>query len=268
MSTETNSTKDAIPESATADFEEAARSVQARITECLTRAVKIYCDEAESQVVRDVTKAYLYTLCRERPRFLLAALQYLRGLNLDLPTAGRYCLPELIVQTPARWEFEHVDVFGVVSDALSCAGRYRTCSSFVAVHPVQTGDPLICDLEPMRIPMRHKPTSPWFIAFRRRRHLKDQLGSRCRALVGHARKLTKREFLEEFSRRPTPVELRRHFTSPSGKQTWAPDPNKRITHVEAHELLSRTGYTPEEFWREVRKPNTVIPHKPQLEFAL
>jgi hypothetical protein len=236
--------------------------VQSRINECLTRAVKILCADSEPQVVRDVVRAYLYTLCRERCRFLRAALHYLHQLHLELPEAGRHSLAELIVQTPARREFEYVDVFGPVADALCCAGRYRTCSKFVAVHPVKSADPLYSDFEPMRIPMRHKPTSPWFRSYKRRCQLKSQLGTRFRSLVGHARSLTKTEFLEQFAARPgeevAMVDRKgRHYTL-----------RHRMPDVSTYVLLARTGYTPEEFWREVRKPDTVRPHKPQLEFTL
>lgn len=146
-----------------------------------------------------------------------------------------------------------------MSDALCCAGRYRTCSKFVAVHPVEPADPLICEIEPMRIPMRHKPTSPWFQSFMRRSQLKHELGASSRSLVGYARRMTKAEFLEQFAAKPgeqIPMVDRR------GKPYTV---SRRIPDIPAHRLLARTGYTPEEFWREVRKPNTVTPHKPQLE---
>ena len=234
--------------------------LQSRITECLRRAVKLFCDEKQTPVLRGVLRAYLHTLCKERPRFVRAALHYLGAHNLELPSAGRYSLPELILHPPARWEFEHVDVFGTVSDALCCAGRYRTCARFVAVHPVEPGDPLLCELEPLRIPMRHKPTSPWLQSFLRRRQLKDELGSRGRALVGCARGMTKAEFLEQFAAKPGEAigMVDRHGRAYTLR--------RRIPDIPPHALLARTGYTPEEFWREVRRPNTVAPHKPQLEF--
>jgi hypothetical protein len=233
--------------------------IEARITECLTRAVRIFCGEEQTPVVRAVAGAYLYTLCKHRIRFLRSALHFLHSLEIELPEAGRYSLAELIVHPPGRWEFEHVDVFGTVSDALCCAGRYRTCAKFLAVHPVEPGDPLICEFEPMRIPMRHKPTSPWFRSLMRRLQLKDELGSRCRALVSCARSMTKAEFLEQFGAKPgeeIPM-VDRH-----GRPYTL---RRRIPDIPPHRLLARTGYTPEEFWREVRKPNTVPPHKPQLE---
>lgn len=236
--------------------------VQSRINECLTRAVKILCEKNESQVVRDVVRAYLYALCRERVLFLQAALHYLHHSGMELPEVGRYSLAELIVQPPARWEFEHVDVFGVVSDALCCAGRYRTCSVFLAVHPVEPTDPLICELEPMRIPMRHKPTSPWFCSYKRRCVLKNQLGTRFRSMVGHARGLTKTEFLEQFAAKPG------EEVAMVDRKGRAYTLRRRLPDISAHALLARTGYTPEEFWREVKRPNTVTPHKPQLEFTL
>lgn len=236
-----------------------ALQIQNRITKCLTRAVKLYCDERRPEVVRNVLRAYLYTLCKERSRFLLCAIRYLRSLEYELPETGRYSLTELIIHPPARWEFEHVDVFGTISDAMCCAGRYRTCAKFLAVHPVEQGDPLICAQEPWRIPMRHKLTSPWYQSFMRRRQLKAELGTRCRALVGYARGMTKAEFLEQFAARPgeeIPMVDRkgRPYTI-----------KRRIPDIDPRALLARTGYTPAEFWREVRKPNTTLPHKPQLE---
>ena len=237
----------------------AASRIQARISECLSRAVKTYCDQREAAVVRDVIKAYLYNLCKERPRFLLAALQYLRNLDLALPVSGRYSLAELIIHPPARWEFEYLDVFGTVADALCCAGRYRTCAKFFAVHPVQPGDPLICELEAMRIPMRHKPTSPWFKSFMRRRQLKNELGSRGRSLVGYARTMTKAEFLEQFAAKPGDEIA---MVDRKGRPYTI---RRRIPDISRYTLLDRTGYSPEEFWREVKRPNTIAPHKPQLE---
>jgi hypothetical protein len=233
--------------------------VQTRITECLTRAVRIFRDENQTSVVRAVAEAYLYTLCKERIRFLRAALHYLRSLEIELPEAGRFSLTELIIRPPARWEFEHVDVFGTVSDALCCADRYRTCARFVAVHPVEPGDPLICPQEPMRVPLRHKPTSPWFRALMRRLQLKHELGPRCRALVSCARVMTKTEFLEQFGAKPGEQIT---MTDRRGRPYTL---SRRIPDIPLHRLLARTGYTPEEFWREVRKPYTVPPHRPQLQ---
>ena len=109
----------------------AALQIQTRIAECLRRAARICCDENQPPVVRDVATAYLFTLCKQRVRFLRAALQYLCARGLELPETGRHSLAELIVHPPARWEFEHVDVFGTASDALCCAGRAAlySCSS-------------------------------------------------------------------------------------------------------------------------------------------
>lgn len=233
--------------------------IQSRIQQCLTRAVRIHCDQARPQVERDLVRAYLYTLCRQRARFLSAALGYLRSHELDLPQTGGLSLPELIVHPPARWEFQYVDVFGTVGDAFCCAARYRTCAQFLAVHPVAPADPLFCPEEPSRIPMRHKLTSPWFQAYRRRGQLKHELGTRHRSLVGYARSMTKREFLEQFEAKPGAV------IPMVDRKGRAYTLSKRVSDVSRHALVERTGYTPEEFWREVRKPNTVAPHKPQLQ---
>lgn len=84
--------------------------IQSRITECLKRAAKICCDEKQAPVIREVTRAYLYTLCIERVRFLKAAFQYLRVSDVELPESGRCSFMELIIHPPARWEFEHVNI--------------------------------------------------------------------------------------------------------------------------------------------------------------
>jgi hypothetical protein len=243
----------------TQEITDQAGCVRARISECLGHAVRILCNEQEPQVVRDVVQGYLYSLCRNRAGFLKAAFRHLSHQDVELPTAGRFSLSELIVHPPARWEFEHVDVIGIISDAVSCAGRYRTCSRFLAVHPLELSDPLICEREPQRIPIRHKPSSPWFQRFVRRQQLKLELGSQYRALVGYARTMTKGEFLEQFVARPgTSIPMIDRKGRPYTVTRGIPD-------ISTYKLLNRTGYTPEEFWREVRRPNTVAPHKPQLE---
>jgi len=247
------------PQEAT-DIDAAARVVQNRITQCLTRAVKTYCDGNQPVVVRDVLKAYLFSLCKNRVDFLRSAFRCLNSVGMELPETGRFSLSELIVHPPARWEFEHLDLFGTVSDAVSCAGRYRTCAKFVAVHRLEIGDPLLCPMEGRRIPLRHKSTSPWFQALNRRMQLKHQLGSRSRALVGYARKMTKTEFLEQFN---TPKGQQIKMTDKQGRPYTR---QRLIPEIPVYRLLALTGYTPDEFWREVRKPNTVKPHKPQLEF--
>jgi hypothetical protein len=244
------------------DLETYAQQIHARIHECLSRAVRIYCDQARLPVVHAVVEAYLFALCRDRVGFLRSALRYLRARRIPLPDAGAFSLPELMVHPPARWEFEHVDVFGTVSAALCCARRYRICSRFVCVYPVQNDDPLIFDREPNRIPMRHKTTSPWFHAFVRRQRLKNELGAKHRSLVGYARKLTKTEFLEQFAANPgaeIPMIDRkgRNYTL-----------RRLIPDISPHALLTRTGYTPAQFWREVRHPNTQESRKPQMELAL
>lgn len=237
------------------DMEEA--KVQLRITECLTRAVKVYCDEKKPPVVRDVLKSYLFTLCKRRVQFLQAAIANLRATGEEPSESFR--VADLIVHPPARWEFEHVDVFGRISDALCCATRYRVCSKFLGVYPLAEDDPFSTLATLSRIPMRHKPTSPWHRAFMRRLEIKHLLGSRGRALVSYARSMTKGEFLEQFAAKPG-TEIR--MTDKKGRPYTL---RRMIPDVPAHALLDRTGYTPEEFWREVKKPNTITPHYPQLE---
>ena len=240
----------------------AAQQVVSRIQECRRRAVHLYCDNTRPPAVHAVLEAYLYCLCTERILFLQAAIQYFRSRKFPLPEHGPLSLVELIVHPPARWEFEHVDVFGAVSDALCCARRYRVCSWFIAIHPVQSDDPLTCEREPMRIPIRHKPTSPWFQDFRRRNQLKNELGSRLRSLVGYARKMTKAEFLEQFAATPgSDIPM----TDRSGRRYTI---RRLIPDASPELLLTRTGYTPAEFWREVRNPNTRPARKPQLELSL
>lgn len=241
-----------------AGLAEAARAVLGRITHCRIRAFRLQQDTSEPQVLRDVACAYLGTLCRNRVAFVRAALRYLQSRQVELPEAGRYCLTEMLVHPPARWEFEHLDLFGTVGDALSCAGRYRTCDQFVAVYPVVESDPLFGEIEERRIPLRHKPSSPWFQAYRRRMELKHDLGS-FRWLVGYARKMNKAEFLEQFLARPGEViKMVDRNGRPYQRIRLIPD-------IPPHRLLNLTGYTPGEFWREVRKPNSVKQHKPQLE---
>jgi hypothetical protein len=244
------------------DLETTAQQIHVRIRECLSRAVRIYCDQTRLPVVHAVLEAYLFTLCRERVGFLRSALRYLHIKRIPLPDDGPFSLTELIVHPPARWEFEHVDVFGTVSAALCCARRYRICARFVRVHPMQNDDPLISDREPNRIPMCHKSTSPWFQAFLRRQRLKNELGSRHRSLVGYARKTTKAEFLEQFAARPG-AEI--PMIDRKGRSYTL---RRLIPDISLDALLTRTGYTPAQFWREVRHPNTQEPRKPQMELAL
>lgn len=205
------------------------------------------CSVEVKDVRRDVASAFL-NMAKRRPEFLRAAFR-----NTQLQERNR-SVEDVVIRTPARWEFEHVVVFGPVEDAYSMAGRYRLASKFIAVHPIEVSDPIE---QSHCIPYFHKDDSPYRKAYVGRMELKHQLGS-WRSLVSRARKSTKKRFLSHwYASKGTEV--------PNGDGSTTVKTMKDMSDAK---LLARTGYTPEEFWREVKNPGTVTPKKPQFELSL
>lgn len=204
------------------------------------------------EVRRAVSDAFVNSLRTRHREFLRAAFQ-----NRDVQAAERG-VEDVLIRTPARWEFEHIIVFGSIEDAYTVAGRYRVASKFVAVHPVQPTDPLAGRM----VGYIHKQTSPWLKAFNRRMELKRQLGS-YRSLVGKARKMTKENFIAHWRvSKGSRITINATVLDPQTRKRKADqfEQVKTMKDLSDDKLLSRTGYTPEQFWQEVRKPGSVPTH--------
>lgn len=237
-----------------------AEEIMERLKRRAINALLISRNESKPQIVRDVAGAYL-KVHKNHLNYLKAAFenQFIRQtIETGEPLFGETKLPfrfaDLLVNVPAMWEFEFVQVPANVNDVMNCVSRY-SWGKFMAVRPLAPTDPFSF----IRVPIIHKESSPFHQRYSRRMALKRELGSTYRSLVGYARKWTKREFLEQFN---TPPGQTIKSVDAKGK----PYQRRRIIpNIEAWDLLNRTGYTPEEFWREVKKPNSVKPHRPQGE---
>lgn len=236
----------------------AEQELRDRLDRCLRVTVHRFCDEKQPAIIREVAGAYLYDVHKRRLDFVRAQFANLwvrQYLESELCPKG--FITDHLVDVEARWEFEHLDSFCGVAEAMCLAGRYRTCDKFIGVHPLLPGDPWHWE----RIPMRHKASSPWHRGLKRRMELKRQLGD-ARAMVGYARKWTKARFLEEYFMPKTGVVRLYDDGTP---HNW----NTSLPRLEVWDLIRRTGYEPSEFWREVNNPYTVKPRKPaQLELSL
>jgi hypothetical protein len=207
---------------------------------------------------RAVAQALINTLLPRHREFMLAAVR-----NRAIREHHDITSEDLIFKTPARWEFSNVNVFGDVQSATCIAGRYRVAAGFVAVHPLLPDDPFP---NHRCIPYQHKPHSPYAITYRRRSELKHQLGSR-RSIVTRAWKMSLSEFLAQWRvRKGEDVSWESRKMNPQTRKFHPETVTKMkcMKDMTDAELLKRTGYTPEQFWREVHNPNTVTPLKPEL----
>ena len=252
-------------------LDEAVARVQSRIEERRLRAWHTSLHDPDP-TIRKMMHDYVAIICKRRAEFMQAALRcewYAEFMFKEDETLRAGAVEDLIVKPPAGWDFTHTYVFGDIPDAICCYHRYDACQEYLGVSPVLPDDPW----HPMQVPLRHKETSPWYQRLKRRRELKHQLGP-YRSLVGYARKWTKAEFLDEFTKVKIPKEELIQYGNSAGTSIWYgpkkgdPRREKRIPDIQPWELLQRTGYTPAEFWREVKKPNTIKPRKPQLELSI
>lgn len=241
--------------------EEAVNRVRERVRERAARCILKTRDP--DPIVAGMATAYLNVI-RNLGEYVVAALRC--RAYVDALERGVVTMEDTLVRPPVRWEFEHAHVLGDIGAAISCANRYDACSKFVGITPLYKGDPW----DDRHIMLVHKDTSPWFLRLQRRRVLKAQLGSKLRSLVSHARGWTKTRWLEEFNTPAIPKEELKTITFPNGWKGYTKKPGdtrkmRCIPEVTAEELRRRTGYTPEDFWRECKKPGTVKPLFPQME---
>lgn len=250
-----------------------AEELNERLNYKAVRALLVSRCEAKPQLMRDVCAAYL-EVHRNLAQYLHAAIRnpdikaWIESGD-DYRSVGftqRFDLAEFMLNLPALWEFEFTKIVGTVNDANWCAAQYKWVH-FIGVRPVHPAYP--CGR--MRIPIFHKANSRFRIGYEGRKALKRSLGSQFRSLVNFARKSTKKDFLSEFHMPPPDRSKQQRVEYPGGMIGYddiAPYRSKRCVHLEAEELLKKTGYTSEEFWREVKQPGTVAPRKPQLELLL
>lgn len=232
------------------DSIEQARQLQSRLLERATRAVRASLDESRPQMVRDICKAYL-GVHKNLATYLKAALQnkeVQEWMDGKVQAFMPFTLPSFIVNIPAVWEFEFVEVTGSVNDANWCASQYRW-NKFIGVRP------LLPDtrFHHFRIPIIHKSNSRFRVGWENRNRLKAMLGSKYRRLVNDARGMGKGEFLEEFHKVAIPRHLQEinEIVQKSGRVLKVGYTGKQVRDITADKLLVLTGYTPEEFWREV-----------------
>lgn len=264
-------------------LDEAVARCMTRINERKARALNASLHDKDP-VIRKMMHDYVHIVYKRRPEFMLAGLHceaYADHMFKADETLKDGALEELIVKPPARWDFIHTYVFGDVADAVCCYNRYDACKEYLGVYPMDQGDPW----HALNVMMRHKDSSPWYQRLKRRRELKKQLGRRLQSLVGYARGHTKAEFIKQFYTPAIPKhEMEQiHYASRydvvnqrmmPGRQVGYTKkkgdtrPMRLIPEITEAQLLHLTGYTPEGFWREVKKPNTVPPKRPQLELTL
>jgi hypothetical protein len=207
-----------------------------------------------------VAQAYL-TIHQHLPEFWRAMVKHPHFKFLCEDDPG-FSLAERLVRVPARWEFQHINVFGEVGDAMTTAGRYAASKVFLTVHPIAPGDPWCADWRKQpRVPYIHKPTSPFRITYVRKNELRAQLRGYS-PLVNHAKGMNKSEFLEQFAAKPGTET--KHVDRRGQPYTL----RKRVPDMTPFKLLLLTGYTVEEFWQEVHNPRTKTPRFPQPELAL
>lgn len=245
------------------DLNDRAKALTERINYCAARALQMSMDESHPPIARDLLRAFAKEVHPNRIAYLRAALKNTEYRawaeeGKDRHFENHTCefnLENLLVYPPARWTFAFTYVVGCVRDANLCAHRYRW-DKFVSVQPLGEGDAY----SPTRVPICHLPNSRFRIGYEGRKKLKQALG-RHRALVSYARKWTKERFLDEFHQ---PEQGHDGFYK-DGKPFHK---DKLVPHLAPERLLTLTGYTPEEFWREVKKPTTQIPRFPQLTLGL
>lgn len=230
--------------------EQAAQQVEARLQERVRRAALVAVRKDLPPMVRDIARAY-FDVHRRLDVYLKAAFknQHIRSwMNGEHKVFVPFDLASFIVNVPAIWEFEFVEMIGTVNDANWCAGHYRW-KRFNSVRPLSPDTPW----NDFRIPILHKPNSRFRAGWENRNRLKALLGPKYRRLVNDARSLTRKVFLEEFHRPATPMDQRDATTVHyrSGRTVTVRLDKKRVRHIEPHVLMKLTGYTPEELWREV-----------------
>jgi hypothetical protein len=247
----------------------AASAVMERLHYRAARAITASRDESKPQIVRDVCAAYL-DVHRNLQAYLTAAFRnenIREWIERDDATShiAKFDMASFMVNIPATWEFEFAKIVGSVNDAHWCAHQYKWVS-FVAVRPLHP----LAPFNNIRIPVLHKTNSRFRQGFEGRHSLKTALGSKYRSLVQFARSNTKTYFLEQFNK-PAPDRSKQYKQEfPGGMSSWVDIPpykSKLCRHMTAEELMHKTGYTPEEFWREVKKPGTVTP-RTELGFEL
>ena len=225
--------------------------IQARILEHARRAIRAMNDPTRPQMVRDICTAYLHDVCKRRVEYMRAALRnksYRDWVDGKVQSFYEFSVESLVVNPPAVWEFEFVEVTGSVNDANWCAGQYRW-NRFLGVRPMEpeTGWGQVC------IAIVHKPNSRFRVGWENRDRLKAMLGRKYRRLVNDARSMSKTEFLAEFHKPAIPRHLQ-HITmieQRSGRVLRCGSTGKLVRDISADTLAALTGYTPEEFWREV-----------------
>lgn len=252
------------------DLKISAEEVERRLNERAARSILGARKVENPQIIRDTCAAYMQ-VHKNYATYLHAAIKHPVAREWiesesprELGFEREFDMSSFLLNFPCIWEYEFTEVIGNVNDAMWVASQYqKKWAGFKSVRPMEPD----YTFPRIRIPIYHKDNSRFRIGFERRRILKQELGSQFRSLVNFARKRTKKDFLEEFYKPAPDRSKMRRIEYPSrnggkpmyGWESIFPYKAKLCVHLEPAKLLELTGYTPEEFWQEVKDPTKKIP---------